>query len=77
NFIASKVDAIIVNPVDTDATTAISKLAADAGIPLVYDDRIDLGGDEILDLALMLGNVVLCVFDLQRHTAECICIIGH
>ncbi|MBY3165286.1 substrate-binding domain-containing protein, partial [Rhizobium laguerreae] len=30
NFIASKVDAIIVNPVDTDATTAMSKLAADA-----------------------------------------------
>ena len=30
NFIASKVDAIIVNPVDTDATAAMSKLAADA-----------------------------------------------
>lgn len=39
NFIASKVDAIIVNPVDTDATTAISKLAADANIPLVYVNR--------------------------------------
>jgi len=39
NFIASKVDAIIVNPVDTDATPAISKLAADAGIPLVYINR--------------------------------------
>jgi inositol transport system substrate-binding protein len=39
NFIASKVDAIIVNPVDTDATAAISKLAADANIPLVYVNR--------------------------------------
>ena len=34
NFIASKVDAIIVNPVDTSATAAITKLAADANIPL-------------------------------------------
>ncbi len=39
NFIASKVDAIIVNPVDTDATAAMSKIAADAGIPLVYVNR--------------------------------------
>jgi ABC-type sugar transport system substrate-binding protein len=39
NFIASKVDAIIVNPVDTDATAAQTKLAADAGIPLVYVNR--------------------------------------
>ncbi|MEK1924262.1 MAG: substrate-binding domain-containing protein, partial [Rhizobium giardinii] len=36
NFIAAGVNAIIVNPVDTDATAAMSKLAADAGIPLVY-----------------------------------------
>ena len=39
NFIASKVDAIIVTPVDTDSTAAISKLAADAKIPLVYVNR--------------------------------------
>ncbi len=39
NFVASKVDAIIVNPVDTDATAAITKLAADANIPLVYVNR--------------------------------------
>jgi inositol transport system substrate-binding protein len=39
NFIASKVDAIIVNAVDTDATAAMSKIAADAGIPLVYVNR--------------------------------------
>src|SRR5690606_37447720 len=36
NFIASGVDAIIVNPVDTEATVAMSKTAADAGIALVY-----------------------------------------
>lgn len=39
NFIASGVDAIIVNPVDTDAMIAVSKIAADAGIPLVYVNR--------------------------------------
>jgi ABC-type sugar transport system substrate-binding protein len=39
NFIASGVTAIIVNPVDTDATAAMSKLAADAKIPLVYVNR--------------------------------------
>lgn len=39
NFIASGVSAIIVNPVDTDATAALSKAAADAGIPLVYVNR--------------------------------------
>ena len=35
NFIASGVSAIIVNPVDTDATAAMSKAAAEAGIALV------------------------------------------
>jgi len=39
NFIANKVDAIIVNPVDTSATAAITKVAADAGVPLVYVNR--------------------------------------
>lgn len=39
NFIAAGVDAIIVNPVDTDATAAMSKLATAAKIPLVYVNR--------------------------------------
>jgi inositol transport system substrate-binding protein len=39
NFIAQKVDAIIVNPVDTDATPKITRLATDAKIPLVYVNR--------------------------------------
>ncbi|CAN7614925.1 sugar ABC transporter substrate-binding protein [Pararhizobium sp. LjRoot255] len=39
NFIAAGVNAIIVNPVDTDATAAMSKIAAEAGIPLVYVNR--------------------------------------
>ena len=39
NFIANGVDAIIVNPVDTSATARITKLAADAGVQLVYVNR--------------------------------------
>ncbi len=39
NFIASKVDAIIVNAVDTSATAPMTKLAIDAGIPIVYVNR--------------------------------------
>ena len=39
NFIAQKVDAIIVNPVDTDATPKMTQLATAAGIPLVYVNR--------------------------------------
>ncbi|TIU04946.1 MAG: rhizopine-binding protein, partial [Mesorhizobium sp.] len=36
NFVASGVDAIIVNPVDTSATQAMSDAAAAAKVPLVY-----------------------------------------
>ncbi len=40
NFIAQGVSAIIVNPVDTDATPAMTQLATAAGIPLVYVNRM-------------------------------------
>lgn len=36
NMVANQVDAIIVNPVDGAATPAMTALAVDAGIPLVY-----------------------------------------
>ncbi|WP_426135249.1 sugar ABC transporter substrate-binding protein [Pseudomonas sp. PWP3-1b2] len=39
NFISQKVDAIIVNPVDTASTARIIKSATDAGIPLVFVNR--------------------------------------
>lgn len=39
NFVANKVDAIIVNPVDTDATVPMSELATKAGIPLIFVNR--------------------------------------
>lgn len=47
NFIASGVDAIIVNPVDTDATVAMSEAAAAAGIPLVYVNREPVNVDTL------------------------------
>jgi len=49
NFIAAGVDAIIVNPVDTDATTAMSKIAAEANIPLVYVNREPINVDDLPD----------------------------
>lgn len=49
NFIASKVDAIIVNPVDTDATAAMSKIAAEAGVPLIYVNREPVNVDSLPD----------------------------
>ena len=47
NFIAGGVDAIIVNPVDTDATVALSQAAAAAGIPLVYVNRQPVNVDTL------------------------------
>ncbi len=47
NFVASGVDAIIVNPVDTDATVAMSQAAADAGVPLVYVNREPVNVDSL------------------------------
>ena len=49
NFIASGVDAIIVNPVDTSATQAMSDAAAAANIPLVYVNRQPINVDSLPD----------------------------
>lgn len=49
NFIASGVDAIIVNAVDTNATTAMSNAAAAAGVPLVYVNRQPVNMDTLPD----------------------------
>ena len=47
NFIAAKVDAIIVNAVDTSATAPMTKLANDAGIPIVYVNREPIDVDAL------------------------------
>jgi inositol transport system substrate-binding protein len=49
NFIASGVSAIIVNPVDTSATQAMSDAAAAAGVPLVYVNRQPINVDSLPD----------------------------
>lgn len=47
NFIAAKADAIIVNAVDTSATAPMTKLANDAGIPIVYVNRQPIDVDAL------------------------------
>lgn len=47
NFIASHVDAIIVNPVDTDATSKMTALASAAHIPLVFVNRMPVNLDKL------------------------------
>ncbi len=49
NFLASGVDAIIVNPVDTSATQAMSDAADAAGVPLVYVNRQPINVDSMPD----------------------------
>ncbi len=49
NFIASGVDAIIVNPVDTSATEAMTAAAEAAGVPLVYVNRQPINVDTLPD----------------------------
>jgi inositol transport system substrate-binding protein len=49
NFIAGGAEAIIVNPVDTSATQAMSDAAAKAGVPLVYVNRQPINVDTLPD----------------------------
>jgi inositol transport system substrate-binding protein len=49
NFVASGVDAVIVNPVDTSATEAMTAAAANAGVPLVYVNRQPINVDRLPD----------------------------
>jgi inositol transport system substrate-binding protein len=49
NFVASGVDAIIVNPVDTSATQAMSNAAESAGVPLVFVNREPINVDSLPD----------------------------
>jgi ABC-type sugar transport system substrate-binding protein len=56
NFIANKVDAIIVNAVDTSATPKMTALAATAGIPLVYVNRQPTDVDALGDKAAFVAS---------------------
>jgi len=70
NFIASGVDAIIVNPVDTDATAALSAAASAAGIPLVYVNRQPANVDSLPEKQAFVGSLE---HDAGRMQGEEIC----
>ena len=59
SFVSQKVDAIVVNPVDTAATKKITEAAVKAGIPLVYVNR------RPDDLNLPKGVVTVASNDLE------------
>jgi inositol transport system substrate-binding protein len=72
NFIASGVDAIIVNAVDTNATEAMSNAAASAGVPLVYVNRQPVNMDTLPDgQAFVASNEIesgtLAAFQMCRQ----------
>jgi inositol transport system substrate-binding protein len=56
NFAASGVDAIVVNPVDTSATQAMTEAAAAANIPLVYVNRQPVNLDALPDNSAFVGS---------------------
>lgn len=56
NFVASGVDAIIVNPVDTDATEAMTALAEQAGVPLVFVNRQPVNLETLPDNQAFVGS---------------------
>ncbi|WP_219701265.1 sugar ABC transporter substrate-binding protein [Marinomonas lutimaris] len=56
NFIASGVDAIIVNTVDSDATMGMSDAAEEAGIPLVYVGRHPININMMPDNQAFVGS---------------------
>ena len=56
NFIASGVDAIIVVLVSAESSPQITKMAADAGIPLVYSNRQPSDLNSLGDKAVFVGS---------------------
>lgn len=65
NFIASGVDAIIVNAVDTNATEAMSNAAAAAGVPLVYVNRQPVNMDTLPE-----GQAFVASNEIESGTLE-------
>lgn len=65
NFIASGVDAIIVNAVDTSATQAMTNVAKNAGVPLVYVNREPVNVDSLPD-----GQAFVASNEIESGTLE-------
>jgi inositol transport system substrate-binding protein len=56
NFIAAGVDGIVIMLVDADSGAAISKRAAEAGIPLVFDKNAPTNVDSLPDKQAFVGS---------------------
>ncbi|RVJ30856.1 substrate-binding domain-containing protein [Sinorhizobium medicae] len=56
NFVSSGVDAIIVVAVDGDGTPALTKIATDAGIPIVYANHPPADVDKLPETAAFVGS---------------------
>jgi inositol transport system substrate-binding protein len=56
NFIANKVDGIVVGPVSTDSTPQMTKLAVDAGIPIAYVNRRPADVDKLGGTSTYVGS---------------------
>ena len=67
SFIASGVDAIIVNAVDGDSTMAITQMTNEAGIPLVYVNHPPIDIDQLPDTASFIGSNELDSGTLQTE----------
>ena len=56
NFIASGVDAIMLAPVSTEATPAITEMVRNAGIPIVYINRRPVDVDDLGGMSTYVGS---------------------
>ncbi|MHA6524372.1 substrate-binding domain-containing protein [Tessaracoccus sp. G1721] len=73
NFVAQEVDAIIVNPVDTEAIEPVTNAVVEAGIPLVYVNRCPAGlpetipcvGSDSVEAGTLLMEAVAELNDFQ------------
>ncbi|ABM55856.1 sugar ABC transporter substrate-binding protein [Verminephrobacter eiseniae] len=70
NMIAQKVDAVIVNAVDTDATPKMTRLLTEARIPLVYVNRKPADFEKLPASVVMVASDEMAAGRLQ---AEQVC----
>jgi ABC-type sugar transport system substrate-binding protein len=74
NFIATGVDALIVNAVDTDATVAMTQVAEQAGVPLVYVNYQPVNVDSLPDNQAFIASDEIEAGTLQTQE---VCRIFH
>ena len=70
NFVANELDAIVVNIVDAEAATAITRTATEAGIPLVYVNHPPANLEELPEGVVYVGSDETDAGTLQ---AEAVC----